>query len=146
MPISRLISADGYRDGGSLEVVFRLQNGLIDAVCLKANIFALDGIGERFTELYWFRNEADEFRPFMNSLSKDVLVLPNSEAERELLGSLIQFLAHPVLEPIKGATSGVDHRIAVLGAMVEGIPNRRHFDAIKHQDALALWKKRLTSR
>ncbi|HXI70460.1 MAG TPA: hypothetical protein VNN22_08915 [Verrucomicrobiae bacterium] len=146
MPFHSLISADAYRDGGSLEAVFRTSAGKIDAICLKANILSHDGIGKLYSDAYWFRDESDQHRSFMNSLSSRVIIEVHSDAEKTLIAELNAFLANPLLEKFPHPTESPDNRLDIVRKLAVEIPKREHFDPAVHREAIKRWQDNLTRR
>jgi hypothetical protein len=120
-----LIEADAYRDGGSLEAVFRTESSGICALCLKADIRSIGGEGSKFTELFRFPNESDPSRPFMNLLGEAELIQRGAGEETELLLALSEFLKAPTLLPLRYPSIGPDRRLDVVQGLLREIPSRR---------------------
>lgn len=145
MPFQSLLSANVYRDGGSIEAVFRTVGGSIEAICLKANILALDGIGKRYSDAYWFRNESDPHRPFIDSLKAGPLVEPGSDTEKTLLAELKSFLQNPVVEELPDAGDKTE-RLEVVRDLLINLPIREHFDPALHREVIRQWEDRVFRR
>jgi len=119
MHFKALTRADMYRDGGSLEAVFDIGNGLYTALCLKAAA----GTSPKFRALYWFIPERDPGQDFMNHLSRGALVEHDSQNDRLILQCLAEFLAAPVTLP-SCPDERPDEMLSIVQSLYAGIPER----------------------
>jgi hypothetical protein len=133
MHFSALFEADIYRDGGSLEAVFQAEPARICAVCLKADIRRLGGLGSKYTELFYFADETDPCRPFMNQLASAQVIDLGSSEEKELLSALSEFLAAPTLLPLRYPSIGADRRLDIVRSLLREIPSRRSKNSTKQK-------------
>jgi len=125
MRFKALVDAGECRDGGSLEAVFEIGDGQYSALCLKATMSGLGGIGSKFTELYWFSLEHTLDQPFMNQLYRAACVEHGSSDEQVILQCLAELLVAPVVLPPLEPPMGVDDRLSVVRALYAGIPERK---------------------
>lgn len=111
-----LVSADTYRDGGSLEVRFACADGSFETIWLQAALDPEFGVRYVHTDLSVY---ADASRQ-----EGGRRIAKNSFEEEAIVSAMLRFLRNPKVDVPFSHRTPDEHYLKTVEALIESIPNR----------------------
>jgi hypothetical protein len=113
---SKLVGADIYRDGGSLEAKFICSDGTHETLWLMVNPDWIKGHTSRYSRLEVYTD--------FDRQSPSRLVEIGSELEKEIIAALREFLINPIVDVPFAHRTPEEHFLEHVRDLLSHIPNR----------------------